>query len=57
VSKRINVNPGHYKTAGRERQGDDVVADVEKRQFTTGRRAARGRRRKARAAGPSPRKA
>jgi hypothetical protein len=25
VSKAINVNPDHYKVAGRERQGHDVV--------------------------------
>jgi hypothetical protein len=25
MSKRINVNPDHYKVAGRERQGDAVV--------------------------------
>jgi hypothetical protein len=25
MSKRINVNPDHYKVAGRERPGDAVV--------------------------------
>jgi hypothetical protein len=25
MSKNINVNPDHYKVAGRERQGEDVV--------------------------------
>jgi hypothetical protein len=25
MSKRINVNPGQYKVAGREHQGDDIV--------------------------------
>ena len=25
MSKRINVNPDHYKVAGRERHGDAVV--------------------------------
>jgi hypothetical protein len=24
MSKRINVNPGQYKVAGRERPGDDI---------------------------------
>ena len=24
MSKRINVNPAHYKVAGRERQGEDI---------------------------------
>jgi hypothetical protein len=31
MSKRINVNPDHYKVAGRERQGENVVHGVEKR--------------------------
>ena len=31
MSKRINVNPDHYKVAGRERQGENVVHSVEKR--------------------------
>ena len=26
MSKNINVNPGQYKVAGRERQGEDIVA-------------------------------
>jgi hypothetical protein len=34
MSKNINVNPGNYKTAGRERQGEDVVQDLEKRRLT-----------------------
>lgn len=25
MSKHINVNPDHYKVAGRERQGEEVV--------------------------------
>jgi hypothetical protein len=25
MSKNINVNPDHYKVAGRERQGEDVI--------------------------------
>jgi hypothetical protein len=32
MSKNINVNPDHYKVAGRERQGQDVVHEVEKRE-------------------------
>ena len=31
MSKNINVNPDHYKVAGRERQGENVVHSVEKR--------------------------
>ena len=30
MSKNINVNPGQYKVAGRERQGEDVDAVKEK---------------------------
>jgi hypothetical protein len=30
MSKNNNVNPGQYKVAGRERQGEDVVQDREK---------------------------
>jgi hypothetical protein len=34
MSKNINVNPGQYKVAGRERQGEDVVHAVEKQPRT-----------------------
>jgi hypothetical protein len=34
MSKNINVNPDHYKVAGRERQGGNVVHEVEKRKIT-----------------------
>ena len=30
MSKNNNVNPGQYKVAGRERQGEDVVPQIEK---------------------------
>ena len=30
MSKNINVNPGQYKVAGRERQGDDISPDQHK---------------------------
>jgi hypothetical protein len=33
MSKKNNVNPDHYKTAGRERQGEDIVHDVYKRRY------------------------
>jgi hypothetical protein len=39
MSKNINVNPDHYKTGGRERQGEDVIHDVEKREVNKLRRA------------------
>ena len=38
MSKNINVNPDHYKVAGRERQGEDVVHEIEKREMTRLRR-------------------
>jgi hypothetical protein len=33
MSKNINVNPDHYKVAGRERQGENVVHQVEKQKI------------------------
>jgi hypothetical protein len=30
MSKKSNVNPDHYKVAGRERQGENIVHQVEK---------------------------
>ena len=30
MSKKSNVNPGQYKVAGRERQGEDIVHEREK---------------------------
>jgi hypothetical protein len=36
MSKRINVNPGQYKTKGRERPGDDVVHQDEPRKRAAG---------------------
>jgi hypothetical protein len=32
MSKNINVNPDHYKVAGRERQGENVIHQLEKRE-------------------------
>ncbi|HZF37865.1 MAG TPA: hypothetical protein VE715_03500 [Blastocatellia bacterium] len=40
MSKKNNVNPDHYKTAGRERPGEDIVHDVYKRQYTQSRTVA-----------------
>jgi hypothetical protein len=34
MSRNINVNPGNYKVAGRERQGEDVIHEVERRKAT-----------------------
>ena len=33
MSKHINVNPDHYKVAGRERQGDAVIQTLQRQQF------------------------
>ena len=33
MSKRINVNPDHYKGAGRERQGENIVQTAERQVF------------------------
>lgn len=43
MSKKNNVNPDHYKTAGRERQGEDIIHDVYKRWYTQSRSAAGAR--------------
>jgi hypothetical protein len=40
MSKKNNVNPDHYKTAGRERPGEDIVHDAYKRWYTQSRTAA-----------------
>jgi hypothetical protein len=40
MSKNINVNPGQYKVAGRERQGEDVVPEVEKAKYAKTRETA-----------------
>jgi hypothetical protein len=31
---KSNVNPDHYKTAGRERQGDDTLPEFHKQKLT-----------------------
>jgi hypothetical protein len=41
MSKRINVNPDHYKVAGRERQGENVVHSTERRTLARLRRQER----------------
>lgn len=42
MSKKINVNPGHYKVAGRERQGEDILAGAGKRAFSESRKTQGG---------------
>jgi hypothetical protein len=34
MSKNNNVNPGQYKVAGRERQGEDIVHNRQREQLT-----------------------
>jgi hypothetical protein len=34
MSKNINVNPGQYKVAGRERQGEDIVHPEERQELS-----------------------
>ena len=34
MSRNINVNPAHYKVRGRERQGEDVLHDMQKQAFS-----------------------
>lgn len=31
---KSNVNPNHYKTAGRERLGEDIVQEIHKQKLT-----------------------
>ncbi|MBO0725190.1 MAG: hypothetical protein J2P52_06295 [Blastocatellia bacterium] len=45
MSKKNNVNPDHYKTAGRERQGEDIVHGFYKRRYTQSRPVAGGQAR------------
>ena len=33
MSKNINVNPDHYKGAGRERQGEDTIHGAQRQLF------------------------
>ena len=35
MSKNINVNPDHYKLAGRERPGHNISAELVKQQYST----------------------
>jgi hypothetical protein len=46
MSGKNNVNPDHYKIAGRDRQGEDIVPEVEKKKYA-GRPPAKRRKSKA----------
>jgi hypothetical protein len=37
MGKKNNVNPNHYKTAGRDRPGDNLRQDRHRQDFTRGR--------------------
>jgi hypothetical protein len=52
MSRNINVNPDHYKTRGRERQGEDIIPQRERAAVA---RAAADSRLKARPKGQKPR--
>lgn len=45
MSRNINVNPDHYKGAGRDRQGENVVHEVERREAKRIRQGERRERR------------
>jgi len=51
MSRKSNVNPDHYKQAGRGRQGQDVVHEVERQKFKeqAGSRSAGSSRKRAKA--------
>lgn len=34
MGRKNNVNPDHYKTAGRELPGQDIVQEIHKQKFT-----------------------
>ncbi len=36
MSKKSNVNPNHYKTAGRDPQGQAILQEVERQKFKEG---------------------
>lgn len=46
MSKNINVNPDHYKVAGRERPGEDVPHERNKRELAMEEKARERQRRK-----------
>ena len=51
MSKNINVNPGQYKVAGRERQGEDIVHGKQREQLAKSKekvRAGRARQKRKR---------
>lgn len=55
MSKNINVNPDHYKGAGRERQGEDIAQDLQRQTFAR-QRSEVARWQKKQKAGAAPRR-
>ena len=53
MSGKNNVNPGQYKVAGRERQGEDIVHEGEKQSLTQA-QARLARQKKRRPSPPAP---
>lgn len=47
MSRKINVNPGQYKVRGRERQGEDIVPELEKAKLARTRETALPKRKPA----------
>ena len=55
MSGKNNVNPGQYKVAGRERQGEDVVHERQKRSMALDRaRVASAKKARPASARPTP---
>ncbi len=42
MGTKNNVNPDHYKTAGRERPGKDIVQEIHKQKYTQAQTGASG---------------
>lgn len=40
MSKKSNVNPDHYKTAGRTRQGEHIVQEIQTQKYAQSRQDA-----------------
>lgn len=47
MSRSSNVNPDHYKLAGRNRQGEDIEPELEKHKFARGMKRLRRKKSKA----------
>jgi hypothetical protein len=54
MSKNINVNPGQYKTRGRERQGEDIPHEQQREEMALAERRAQSRPAPRRKGAPTP---